>query len=98
MWTSSTVTHARQDDNLKWHVTVQRADGSKRKFCVDHLVLATGQGAGMPRMPNIPGRVGYSTTITPPHFNVSLRRTSRAKFCIRRSTAQLRIISVKRLS
>ncbi|EMD41360.1 hypothetical protein CERSUDRAFT_79019 [Gelatoporia subvermispora B] len=56
VWTSSTVTHAEQDENLKWHVTVKRADGSERKFVVDHVVFALGLGAGQPKVPKIPGQ------------------------------------------
>ncbi|OBZ79359.1 putative indole-3-pyruvate monooxygenase YUCCA8 [Grifola frondosa] len=56
VWTSSTVTHAEQAADKKWIVTVQRGDGTERKFRVDHLIFAIGLGGGNPNIPNIPGQ------------------------------------------
>ncbi|THG93043.1 hypothetical protein EW026_g8077 [Hermanssonia centrifuga] len=53
-WTSATVTHARQEENGKWAVTVRRND-KDRVFHVDHVVFAIGVGGGTPNMPTIPG-------------------------------------------
>ncbi|PSS35578.1 hypothetical protein PHLCEN_2v1455 [Hermanssonia centrifuga] len=53
-WTSTTVTHARQEENGKWAVTVRRND-KDRVFHVDHVVFAIGVGGGTPNMPTIPG-------------------------------------------
>ncbi|KAI0074817.1 FAD/NAD(P)-binding domain-containing protein [Panus rudis PR-1116 ss-1] len=65
VWTSAEVKKAERDENGgdgpgnnkgKWVVTVRKGDGSERVFRVDHLVFAMGLGAGLPNIPDIPGR------------------------------------------
>jgi cation diffusion facilitator CzcD-associated flavoprotein CzcO len=54
VWCSSTLVPTETDFNeitRKWNVTIVRGDGSKRKFAVGHVVLATGLGGGYPKMP-----------------------------------------------
>ncbi|TFL05208.1 hypothetical protein BDV98DRAFT_542839 [Pterulicium gracile] len=55
VWTSSEVLSASQDASNKWHVVVQRKNGAKRTFSVNHLVFATGIGGGLMNMPEYPG-------------------------------------------
>ncbi|KDQ51395.1 hypothetical protein JAAARDRAFT_140378 [Jaapia argillacea MUCL 33604] len=60
VWTSSTVTAARQDATTKkWTVTVERkgvnGEGEQRTFTVNHLVFAVGIGGGNPYKPVYPG-------------------------------------------
>ncbi|KAF8653690.1 hypothetical protein AX16_003840 [Volvariella volvacea WC 439] len=55
VWTSSTVTQARQIEGGKWSVNIRRGD-SQRQLVVNHLVFATGLGDKHPRVPNIPER------------------------------------------
>lgn len=60
VWTSATVTSITKEtgDNAKrWSVHVERGDGRKRTFKVNHVVLALGFGSGVPRIPDIPGQV-----------------------------------------
>ncbi|PPQ68535.1 hypothetical protein CVT25_005457 [Psilocybe cyanescens] len=54
VWTSSTVLDAVQHKDETWTVRVQKANGVIRVFNVNHFVIATGQGDGVPRMPSIP--------------------------------------------
>ena len=76
------MTHASQDEMSKWHVTVQRADGSHREFCVDHFVLAAGPGGGMPSLPNIPDEVMTILISVEMSAYIMFRRCSRAKHYI----------------
>ncbi|KAF8656499.1 hypothetical protein AX16_002518 [Volvariella volvacea WC 439] len=56
VWTSTTVLKASQDSSTKkWHVTVQRADGTERIFVVTHLVFATGYASNVPYYPKVDG-------------------------------------------
>ncbi|KAJ6556762.1 hypothetical protein DFH09DRAFT_1365485 [Mycena vulgaris] len=58
VWTSSTVTHAVQDETTGvWTVTVKRIHTPDRVFCVRHLVFAT--GIGVPRIPAYPGMESF---------------------------------------
>lgn len=57
VWTSSTVMHASQDNNNKWHIKIKRGNGTERHFVVNHLVFATGLGGGLPRSFDYPGLV-----------------------------------------
>lgn len=63
VWTSSTVTHASQDEQMKWHVTVRRADGTERVLHVEHLILAPGW-AGVPHTPDIPHQVSCAVRLS----------------------------------
>ncbi|KAH9480077.1 Hercynylcysteine sulfoxide lyase [Psilocybe cubensis] len=54
IWTSSTVLDAVQHQDETWTVRVKKPDGVIRVFNVNHFVIATGQGDGVPRMPSIP--------------------------------------------
>ncbi|KAJ3875081.1 hypothetical protein F5051DRAFT_415018 [Lentinula edodes] len=54
IWTSSTVIGATQDTDNKWRVRVHRDNGSERVFRVNHLIIATGLGDGIPTIPDIP--------------------------------------------
>ncbi|KAJ4469877.1 hypothetical protein J3R30DRAFT_3661401 [Lentinula aciculospora] len=65
IWLSSTVVAATQDVDNKWNVRVQRKDGSERVFRVNHLVVATGLGDGIPNMPNIPNSNVFKGTVQP---------------------------------
>ncbi|KAG6374832.1 FAD/NAD(P)-binding domain-containing protein [Boletus reticuloceps] len=59
VWTSATVVSIEKetgDSGKHWSVHVEREDGRKRVFKVDHVVLALGIGGGLPRNPNIPGQ------------------------------------------
>ena len=59
VWTSTTVTQAEQDPTTnKWKVTVKRADGTERVFCVKHLIFATGISGTVANIPKIPEMVG----------------------------------------
>jgi cation diffusion facilitator CzcD-associated flavoprotein CzcO len=54
VWCGSTLLPSETDFDQKthkWNVTIVRGDGSKRKFTVGHVVLATGLGGGYPKMP-----------------------------------------------
>ncbi|KAF8625316.1 hypothetical protein AX15_005446 [Amanita polypyramis BW_CC] len=56
VWTSSSVTRARQDPNSKiWQVTVQRANRAERVLNVKHMMFATGIAGPKLNVPNIPG-------------------------------------------
>jgi len=60
VWTSATVTSIERetgDSGKRWTVQVERQDGRKRVFKVDHVVLALGFSGGIPRIPDIPGQV-----------------------------------------
>lgn len=60
VWTSATVASIEKETGergKRWSVQVERADGRKRMFNVDHVVLALGMGSGRPRIPDIPGQV-----------------------------------------
>ena len=60
VWTSATVVSIEKetgDSGKRWSVQVERADGRKRIFKVDHVVLALGIGGDLPRNPDIPGQV-----------------------------------------
>ncbi|KIK67742.1 hypothetical protein GYMLUDRAFT_36505 [Collybiopsis luxurians FD-317 M1] len=64
IWLSSTVLDATwQDADHKWNVRVQRKDGSERSFKVNHFVVATGLGDGIPNMPNIPNLKTFRGTV-----------------------------------
>ncbi|KAF8961601.1 hypothetical protein BDZ97DRAFT_1190907 [Flammula alnicola] len=64
VWTSSTVLGATQEPNGKWTVQVQRLDSqTKRIFRVNHFVIATGQGDGIPRIPEIPNQNVFSGSV-----------------------------------
>ncbi|KAG8220803.1 FAD/NAD(P)-binding domain-containing protein [Butyriboletus roseoflavus] len=61
VWTSATVTSIEKetlagDSGKRWSVQVEREDGRKRVFKVDHVVLALGIGSGRARYPDIPGQ------------------------------------------
>ena len=59
VWTSSTVTRARQNpETKKWTVEIERANAEPRTFVVNHLVFATGFAGGTYKLPQIPGSVG----------------------------------------
>ena len=61
IWTSSFVSSASLDENTKkWHVNVTTEDGSKRVFCVDHVLVCTGW-VGDPYIPQIPGKVRHDS-------------------------------------
>jgi len=60
VWTSSEVEHFSQREDLTWDVIVRRADGSKRTLHVEHVVMALGLGAGLPSMPDVPGREEFT--------------------------------------
>ncbi|KAF9552961.1 FAD/NAD-P-binding domain-containing protein [Agrocybe pediades] len=54
IWTSSTVLGAAKEANGKWKVRILRENnGIERIFYVNHFVIATGLGDGVPRMPEI---------------------------------------------
>jgi len=58
VWTSTKIVKVEQNpETLKWTVDVERANGGKRTFVVNHIVGAIGLAGGKPRMPVIPGRV-----------------------------------------
>ena len=58
VWTSSTVTRARQNpETKKWTVEIERANAEPRTFVVNHLVFATGFAGGTYKLPQIPGSV-----------------------------------------
>ncbi|KAJ4476517.1 FAD/NAD(P)-binding domain-containing protein [Lentinula lateritia] len=63
IWLSSTVLRATQDNDNKWNVRVQRRDGRERVFKVNHFVVATGLGDGIPNMPNITNSEMFKGTI-----------------------------------
>ena len=58
VWTSSTVTRARQDpETKKWTVEIERANAEPRSFVVNHLVFAIGLASGTKNVPQISGAV-----------------------------------------
>ncbi|KAI9573933.1 FAD/NAD(P)-binding domain-containing protein [Boletus coccyginus] len=66
VWTSATVTSIQRetgDSGRHWVVQVEREDGRKRVFKVDHVVLALGLGGGIPRNPDIPGQDDFKGQI-----------------------------------
>ncbi|KAF9237574.1 FAD/NAD(P)-binding domain-containing protein [Melanogaster broomeanus] len=59
VWTSATVVSIMKetgDSGKRWSVRVERGDGRKRTFKVNHVVFALGFGSGVPRIPDIPGQ------------------------------------------
>lgn len=54
VWTSSEVLGAIQEADETWSIQVRKENGDIRTFRVNHFVIATGVGDGVPRMPNIP--------------------------------------------
>lgn len=56
VWTSAKVINAKQEDDGKWAVTVDRGDTSRVVY-VDHVIFAIGVGGGTPNMPKYPGMV-----------------------------------------
>ncbi|KAI0697450.1 FAD/NAD(P)-binding domain-containing protein [Cytidiella melzeri] len=62
VWTSAKVVSAKQEENGKWAVTVQRGD-KDRVLHVDHVVFCLGIGGGTPKMPNIPGMKDFKGQI-----------------------------------
>jgi hypothetical protein len=61
VWTSSKVVSASPKDDDTWTVEIEAVgnEGRKRTFSgVKHIVFATGFGAGLPKMPDLPGLVG----------------------------------------
>ncbi|KAG9312805.1 FAD/NAD(P)-binding domain-containing protein [Chiua virens] len=59
VWTMATVVSVEKetgDSGKRWSVLVEREDGRKRTFKVDHVVFALGIGSGRARYPNIPGQ------------------------------------------
>lgn len=57
VWTSSTVTSAKQDSTTKkWTIVVETGKG-KRELCVEHVIFALGIGGNKPKMPEYPGMV-----------------------------------------
>ncbi|KAJ6566754.1 hypothetical protein B0H19DRAFT_1138526 [Mycena capillaripes] len=54
VWLSCTVVSARPNAAGKWDVVVA-SSGTERRFTVNHVVFATGLGAGEPRLPSYPG-------------------------------------------
>ncbi|CCL99946.1 uncharacterized protein FIBRA_01971 [Fibroporia radiculosa] len=55
VWTSTTAVRVEQRDS-KWAVTVRRKDGRERVLVVDHVVMCMGWQAGVPYIPEFPGR------------------------------------------
>ncbi|KAH8823482.1 hypothetical protein DL96DRAFT_1683551 [Flagelloscypha sp. PMI_526] len=58
VWTSSKVTTATPKEDGTWTVDIEAVgnEGRKRTFSgVKHVVFATGMGAGLPKMPDLPG-------------------------------------------
>ena len=78
VWTSATVASIEKetgDSGKRWSVQVEREDGRKRVFKVDHVVLALGIGSGHSRYPNIPGQVSIERIDREP-ISYNLNRTS----------------------
>ncbi|KZT00875.1 FAD/NAD-P-binding domain-containing protein [Laetiporus sulphureus 93-53] len=63
VWTSTEATSVKRTDNGKWEVTVRKADGTERRFHIDHVVMALGLGGGVPLIPNIPGQEEFQGQI-----------------------------------
>ena len=64
VWCESTVDPARttyNDKSSRWDVTIMRGGLGERTFSVKHIILATGQGGGKPKMPPpFPGQSSFA--------------------------------------
>ncbi|KAI0727076.1 FAD/NAD-P-binding domain-containing protein [Fomitopsis betulina] len=56
VWTNSEAENVKLLDDGKYEVVVRKADGSRRTFVVDHVIMALGFGGGVPKWPSIPGQ------------------------------------------
>jgi len=55
-WTSTELVSAVFEEATgRWAIVLRRADGSERAMHPKHLIMATGNTGGTPRIPNLPG-------------------------------------------
>lgn len=84
MWTSATVLSIEKETGnggKRWSVEVEREGGRMRTFKVDHVVMALGIGSGIPKFPDIPGKVSNERVDRGASAHNPDRRRSGVKSC-----------------